>query len=213
MGKNKQFAFPMLITALLVILIVSLRSFLLRNIVEPIALLFWALWRVITSVDQQIYWISLIIFCSILVLRLFPSEADGPAGTAYKVRNKSLSRVEHWQTLIKNSALGKAESSRLRDSLEALLMAIIADDKQFDSNELEEIVAKGKVSIPFATQHYLFSQVGKDKKFPEKFKFMVVPFVPRWLRKWMGKFIHQDYTLIEETLRWMEIKLEINDEN
>ena len=212
MGNNKQLVSPILITILLVILVVSFRSFLMTNIVEPIALLFWALWRVITSVDQHIYWIALIVFCSILVLRLFPSGDDKPSGLIYNDRGKQLSRVEHWQTLMKDAVLGNDEGRRFHDSLKDLLISVVAQDERTDPFELEEVVAKGEVPLSLATQQYLFPPVGGHKKYHLNQKINIMFLTPRWLRKWTGKFVHQDYTSIDETLQWMETELEINDE-
>lgn len=213
MGNNyKQFALPILISILLVGLMVSFRSFLLAYVIEPIALLFWAFWRVIASVDQHIYWFALIVFCSILVLRLLPTGNDSSSASAYNDREKSLNRVEHWQTLIKNATLGNEESRLLRDNLKDLLISIGAQDEQSEPMELEDIFMKGEISLPLAVQQYLFSPVDNGGRFSIFQKINLIFLAPRWIRKWISKFIYQDNTLIDETIRWMEIELEINDE-
>ena len=212
MRNNKQFALPILITVLLVILIVSFRSFLLTNIIEPIALLFWAFWRIITSVNQHVYWMALIVLCSMLFLRLFPSGDNKSSRSAYNDRGKSLNRVEHWQTLMKDSVLGNDKSRRLHDSLKDLLISIVAQGEEGDPIELEEFVAKGKVPLSLATQQYLYPPVERHGKFHLNQKINIMSLAPRWLRKWRGKFVHQDYTSIDEILRWMETELEIDDE-
>jgi len=38
-------------------------------------------------------------------------------------------------------------------------------------------------------------------------------FGPRWFRKMASKFFPQDYTLIDDTLRWIEIELELKHDN
>ena len=212
MGNNKQFALPILITVLFVIFVASFRSFLLTNIVEPVALLFWALWRIITSVDQHIYWSVLIVFCSILALRLIPSGNDSSSGSAYNDREKSLIRVEHWQTLMRNAVLGNDESRRLRDSLKDLLRSIAAQDERSESIELEDVLTKGEIPLSLAVQQYLFPPADTGGKFFINQKINPMLRSPRWLRKWIGKFIYQDNTLIDEIIRWMETELEINDE-
>lgn len=213
MNNSKQFAIPILITILLVILIISFRSFLLTNIVEPVALLFWAVWRIIASVDQNVYWIVLIVFCSILVFRLFPSGRENSHELAYNYRDKSLDRVEHWRTLIKDAALGNSERRRLRDSLKVLLTTVVAQDEHSEPTGLEEGIANGKIPLPLTTQRFLYPQNGMHRSFSMNQQLNILSLAPRWLRRWAGKFIHQDHILIDETLRWMEIELEINDEN
>ena len=212
MSNSKQFALPILILILLVGFMVSFRSFLLTYIVEPVALLFWALWRIVASVDQHIYWFALIGFCSILIIRLLSTGNDSSSGSAYKNRDKSLSRVEHWQILIKNATLGNAESRLLRDNLKDLLISIGAQDEQSEPIELEEVLTKGEISLPLAVQRYLFSPVDRGGKFSIIQKINLMFLAPRWIRKWISKFVYQDNTLIDKTLRWMEVELEINNE-
>ena len=212
MSNSKQVALPILILILLVGFMVSFRSFLLTYIVEPVALLFWALWRIVASVDQHIYWFALIGFCSILIIRLLPTGNDSSSGSAYKNRDKSLSRVEHWQILIKNATLGNAESRLLRDNLKGLLITIGAQDEQSEPIELEEILTRGENSLPLTAQQYLFPPVDREEKISIIQKINLMFLAPRWIRKWISKFVYQDNTLIDEILRRMEIELEINNE-
>jgi hypothetical protein len=194
MGSYQRFMFPILIVFLLIVLIATFRAFLLPYIIEPIALLFWAFWRVISSVDQNIYWILLIVICAILVFRIIPSIRDGTPNPAYNGRKKSLNQVEHWQKLIKEAALGKDESRRFRESLETLLVTVAAQEEQSETTAIKEAISEGRNPLSFPTQRILL-------------------FGPRWFRGWANKFLPQDYTLIDETLRWMEIELELKHDN
>jgi len=203
----------MFIIVLFVTLIVSFRSFLLANLIEPFALLLWALWQVVSSVDQHIYWIVLIAICSILVIRIFPSTNESSREAAYNHRDRPLSRVDYWQSLIKNATLGNDGNQRLHDNLKNLLTTVVTQDGQPEPTQLEEGIAKGKTPLPPTVKSFLFPPNRTRKKFPIGWQ-LNLPFLgPRWLRRWANKFIHQDYTMIDETLRWMEIELEINDEN
>ena len=213
MGRYKKFMLPTLLIVLFVILVVSFRSFLRANFIEPIALLLWTLWHVISSVDQHIYWVILIVICSILAIRLLPSGIEDSHESAYSRIDQSPSRVDYWQSLIKNAALGSDENERLHDNLKNLLLTVVAQDERAEPVEIEDVIAKGKTPLPLTTQRLLFPQNGTRWKFPvgQQLKFLYLG--PRWLRRWTNKFVHQDYTLIDETLRWMEIELELNDEN
>jgi hypothetical protein len=197
---------------LFVSFIVIFRAFIFTNIVRPVALLFWALWRIVSSVNQNIYWVALIVLCLILILRILPFDQDISSRSIYNDRARSPARVEHWQTLIKAAVPGNDKSRLLRDSLRNLLISVISQDEQFNPIDLEKIIATGEAPISLAAQQYILPTGNRDRKFSIKQKMATLLLTPIWLRKWIGKFIHQDYTSIDETLRWMETELEINDE-
>jgi len=213
MGRYKKFMLPTLLIVLFVILVVSFRSFFLANIIEPVALLLWALWHVISSVDQHIYWVVLIVMCSILAIRLLPSGIEDSHESVYSRMDQSPSRVDYWQALIKDAALGSDENERLHENLKNLLLTVVAQDERAEPVKIEDVIAKGKTPLSPTTQRLLFPQNGTRRKFPvyQRLKFLYL--APRWLRRWANKFVHHDYTLIDETLRWMETELELNDEN
>ena len=212
MGSFKKFIVPFLILFIFLTLVFNFRSFLLTNIVEPIALLSWAAWRIVSSVDQNIYWIFLIVFCSILIIFLGLSRNDISPKSAFNDIYLSLNRVEHWQALIKDAALGKKESECLRDGMKKLLMTVIAQTSRSNSTEIEESIANEEVSLPLGAHRRLFPPRGKHEMFSRSHQLNIIPLVPIWLRKWAGKFIHQDNTWIDEILRWMETELEIHYE-
>jgi len=213
MGRYQKFMLPTLIIVIFVILVVSFRSFLLANIIEPIALLLWAIWHVISSVDQHIYWVILIVIYSILAIRLLPSGIEDSHESAYGRMDQSPSRVDYWQSLIKDAALGSDENERLHGNLKNLLLTVVDQDERAETVELEDVIAKGKTPLSLTTQRLLFPQNEADRNFPVGQRLKFLYFGPRWLRGWANRFVHQDYTLMDETLRWMEIELELNDEN
>ena len=203
---------PLLILSLLVSFFIGFRSFLLNYIIEPIALLFWAVWRIISSVDQNLYWIALIVICAILVIRLIPSEKDGPPSPSYIYTYKPPNRVEYWQTAIDESNLGKHKSEYLRNRIKELTMTVISQVEQLATTEPEEIVAAGISSLPPEARQYLFPPNRQDGTSSIKERLNYNAFVPRWLRRWRRKYFHQDNAMLDEVLTWMETELEIDHE-
>ena len=212
MRSIKQLVLPIFITTLFVSLIVVFRSFIFMYIVRPVALLFWALWRVVSSVHQNIYWVVLIVLCLILIMRILPSDQDTSSRSIYNDRDKSLARVEYWRTLMKEAIPGNDKNRILRDSLRNLLISAISQNGQFARNDFENFISSGEAPISPAAQQYIFPPGKRDSKFSIKQKITILFLTPKWLRKWTGKFIHQDYSSIDETLRWMESELEIDNE-
>jgi hypothetical protein len=212
MEKFKKNILPFLILFLLVGFFVSFRTFLMNYIIGPIALLFWAVWRIISSVDQNLYWIALIVICAILVVRLIPSEKEGPPSPSYLYTYKPSNRVEYWQTIIDESGLGKHKREYLRNRIKELMMTVISQVEQPATTELDEIVAAGTPSLPPEARQYLFPSNGEDGISSIKDRLNHNVFLPRWLRKWRRKYILQNNARLDEVLKWMETELEIDHE-
>ena len=212
MEKFKKTILPFLMLALLVGLFISFRSFLMDYIIQPIALLLWAVWRIISSVDQNIYWIALIVFCTTLVIRLIPSEKDNSPSLAYSHTYKPPNRVEYWQTLIDESILGKNKSEYLRNRIKELSMTVISQVEQTAEMDADKMIATGIPSLPPAARQYLFPPNGKDGISSIKDQLDNNVFVPRCLRRWQRRYIQQNTAMLDEILTWMETELEISNE-
>jgi hypothetical protein len=212
MEKFTKNLLPFLILSLLVGIFIGFRSFLMNNIIEPIALLFWAVWRIISSVDQNFYWIALIVICTILVIRLIPSEKEGPPSRSYIYTYKPPNRVEYWQTIIGEANLGNHKSEYLRNRIKELTMTVISQVEQPVTTEVDEIVAAGIPSLPPEARQYLFPLNGKDGTFSIKDQLNRTIGKPGWLRRWRRKYLHQNNAMLDEVLTWMETELEIDNE-
>jgi hypothetical protein len=180
-------------------------------IIEPVVLLCWLVWRILAGVDQNIYWIVLIVFCSILVIRLIFSGRQKPSISAYDFTYNPLNRVERWQTLIIDADLGKNESESLRESMKDLLITVITQVERSGSTEPEDMIEKVSASLPLGAQRYLFPLSRKHGLIPVQSRPNIMVLIPRRLRKYLRKYIHQDHDLLGEILTWMETELEIND--
>lgn len=212
MDKIKKSILPLFILFLFVSLVVIFRSSLLINIVEPVVLILWLFWRIISSVDQSIYWVILIIFCAILVIRIIPFRKEQPSNSAYDYSYTPVNRVEYWQKLIIDADLGKNESEYLRDSLKALLITVITQAERTGSWDSEKTDAERSASLPLPAQRYLFPLGGKDDVFYKDHQRNIKFLIPGWIRRWARKYMPQDYSLIDEIIGWMETELEIIDE-
>lgn len=201
---------PFIVLSLFLGSAIIFRTFLITNIFEPIAMLFWAAWRIVSSVHQNIYWIILILICSIPVMRLIPFRRN-TSGSAYRDDYSPIERVEDWQTLMKNAPLGMAETGYLRDSLKRLLISV-QQLERFSSVKLDQIAVPEAASLPLAVRRFLFPAKEKDKMPSEDFRLQLLFLTPKWFRRWAGKVFQIDNSAIEETLMWMESLMEISND-
>ena len=206
-NRKRYTTFFFLFMILVGSLVIGFRSFFMVYIIEPIALLCWTAWRIISSIDQNIYWAMLIVISAILVLyQLLPGKEAAPR-SLYKEKQNSPNRVEHWQKLITDSAAGGDKSDQLRDSLKGLFGSMIAEKTQPGPIDMDELIAKGRVSLPLAVQRFLFPPEQESVTLQEK----IMGLAPEWFRNWTSKLSKRDKSVIEEMLRWMENELEINN--
>lgn len=210
MDGHKRYILPLLVLISIAGIAVGFRSFFMANIIEPIAVLFWAFWRIIISVNQNIYWMILIIICLMLVLRLVPIEKDSLPNPAYTYKYRSPNRVEYWQTLINESILGREGGERLRVNLENLLASVNAKSGRIGLKDSDEVIAKGQRQLSLRATRFLFPQKQSEGAFFPDHRLDIKSLIPKRLQGWAGKFVPQDTTTIAEILEYMETEMEMS---
>jgi hypothetical protein len=174
-------------------------------VIEPIALLCWTAWRIISSIDQHVYWVLLVIICALFVsYQLLPGK-KAASQSLYTDKQGSLNRFDHWQKTISDSAAGGEKADQLRDCLKELAGDMIAQMEQSRPVDMDELAAESRELLPVAVHWYLFLSEQEKGSIQEK----MIDFTPERVRVWMSKFRKRDYSAIEATLSWMENELEI----
>jgi hypothetical protein len=196
---------PLVVLSLFLGLAIYFHSFLITNVFEPVAVLFWAVWRIIASVHQNIYWTTLVLLCSLLLIRFLPFRRNS-AGPAYPPEHSSPNRVEDWLRLMKNASPGTDETEYLRDRLKRLLLSV-HQAEQAHSLRVDEMGMQESEFLPEAVRRFLFPT--KEK---HDFRSQLFLLLPIWLRKGANKIFQIDTIAIEETLTWMESMMEINND-
>ena len=210
MKRLTKYILPLLVVGFLASLLFIFRTFFMSNIIEPVAIFLWAIWRIICSVDQKIYWMLLVVICFLLVIRLFPTGKDNIAHPTYRYRYNSPDRVKYWQTLITHANLGQDQAEYFRDSLKQLLISAFADGKQSHPAGMEEFISSGMLPLSPLARRFLFppkrtAGLGFMSRLPS-----IRSLLPGWLRKWVGGFVQQDTAPIDEILKHMENEMELN---
>ncbi|HSL45329.1 MAG TPA: hypothetical protein VK897_17980 [Anaerolineales bacterium] len=209
MDRLKKYMFLLLLLVFLLGLAVSFPSFFLSTIIQPITLVFWAILRILNSVDQSIYWMLLIVVCSILVLRLIPTDTGGGTKGAYQYTYRADSRIAYWQNLISNDSLGDEDVNDLRDSLQKLFVAALPPIERSDLIDWERIVASGRAPLSLPAQRFLFPPKETRRTLSQDPRLKVIYLAPRWMRKWVGKSVPGHTAVIAEILAWIETEMEI----
>jgi type IV secretory pathway VirB3-like protein len=211
MNNFKKYLVPLL---LLMLLATGLRapSFVMTNVIEPIALVFWVVWRIIASVDQILYWILLIAVCFLLVLRLIPNRDGATVKAAYNYKYRPGNRIDYWTSLIRDSALERESAEILHGNLKSLLTSVFQNSQDSRPIDVAELAAARKVPLSLETQRFLFSPGKLDKKVTLSATLSALLLRSRWLLGKTGETNDQDARSIDEIIRWIETEMEISND-
>jgi hypothetical protein len=212
MNNLKKYLVALLLLVLLLgpIFVESLRSFFILNVVRPASFVIWAVLRILNSVDQDIYWLMLILVCAILVIRLLPANPGSAQKGAYKYGYRASSRIEHWQVLITEAAPGTEDDRDLRDNLQRLFISALGPRGKQGPIDLEEIASGGKAPLSLRAQRFLLASKDYAEVPALRNRFRTFLLAPRWMRRWTGKLTQQNTKLIDEILERMEREMEIS---
>lgn len=198
--RRRAWLGPALILAATAAMIIFLRSFLVRLILEPIAWLLWAGWRLAASVDRGVCWALLVLVCAAVVIRLasagFGSHDDDQ--DMHGSDPDARSRIDHWQAVAARARLGKEGRAALRTSLGLLAASVAEATRRRPPHHLS-------MEVPTSTaESLLSSQIPRRPVTPP------VTALLNWLFPGRGR--RADSRATEELLDWMESAMEITHE-
>lgn len=195
MEALKKSMVVLLLLATVLILAVSFPTFFLSTVVQPVALMFWAILRILNSVDQSVYWIVLILACALLVIRLLPADRGGLSHKAYSYTYSSPDRVTYWRGLIRAAALEEEDLENLRDNLRQLFASGLPRDE-----------------LSPEAQRFLFPPGGsrREASFARRLERALRSF--RWLRRWTGESGRETLRMVDQILAKVEMEMEPENE-
>ncbi len=137
---------------------VVFRSFFMDNLVRPIALVVWAAWRILASVDQQLYWGLVILTCLILGCRMIP--ADGPGIEDDLKTREPQTRIgyEAWLSTLTFTEKGSPALETMRQRLKRLLVSVVVQTERMTADEAEEMIRAGHLPISRKSLAFVFPE-------------------------------------------------------
>ncbi len=181
------------------------RDVLSAYLVHPVAISLWAIWRIIISVDQIVYWILLVALCALLMIRVFSAnDHTPPPPTIEQSAKQQRTRIDHWLGLFRSAGRTRGDDAALRASLRQLVTATISQADRPVGPDLAQALAARHIPLPPRVREYL--QIGGTSESPPSRSLSLAA----RLRRWVGRPAAHDNAAIEEVLRWMETVMEIN---
>jgi hypothetical protein len=175
-------------------LVAAFRGPIVTLILEPLAWLLWAGWRLLVSVDQKVWWLILASGCAVLVIRLFDAQLRlqdvGPSGESTEPGPGG--RIEHWMDRAAGMRRGDGGREALRADLASMAALVAETTRTPFPPEWDREPSRARPVSPGVTA-------------VERLEAALLHRLPGFRRR-------ADERRIERLLNWMEAALEIRDD-
>ena len=201
----------LLVLGTCIVLLVVFRSQLMGFVLQPIAMLLWAVWRLVAAVDQHIYWIILLIVSAALLMRLIPSDADAaPIHPAYLPGARPRGRIEYWQAVLGDAHSPESDPGALRHNLEKLGESVVEATQRHRRQDMWAVaVPADSAALPDSLRR-LFLLLDATPGLAARIRHLLAPLLPRALRaKFTAGARKGDFRTADQILAWMEADLEM----
>lgn len=191
----------------------SFPSFIQDNFITPIALVLWLFWRILRSVDEQVYWIALI-FAVVMysLIRLYRSAlgSDTFEQTQSLDSNAALQQMSYWRTSIHLTSFEIDPSNSLKHNLANMLVAIYASKQlHVAPYEISSALKQRQMPLPEPIYTFLFPAQSSGAKRSIKQVLRNLRDIPRKrIRRWTGRERAEYYQLLDQVLKFMESVME-----
>jgi hypothetical protein len=192
--KSGAWILPAASVAVFAALIAAFWGTVVRLILQPLAWLLWAGWRVLASVDPEIWWVIVALACAVPVIRLFDaqlrSQDESHSGDA--VQPGPGGRLEHWIDRAAGMRRGDGGRELLRADLASLAASVAQTTRTPLAPEWSHEPSPAKQASPRITA-------------ADRAESALLQWLPGFRRR-------ADEQAIARLLDWMEAALEIRDD-
>jgi hypothetical protein len=188
----------------------------LKNIIEPTALVTWLLLRIfVLSIDQKYYWGAIIFVAVIFLFRLLPQDQTDIQSEDFRDSNATIKEIGYWRTLFTLTKYDSHDQGTLKRELTHLLLSLYASKQRTSTNYiLYEALQRGELPLPEHIHTFLFpDEPQKSKWSMNKFMQSLRETPRKWMRRWTGQETAEHYQMIDEVLSFMETSMEMKKDD
>jgi hypothetical protein len=212
MKSPRRLAWLLLVLGIGLLVAFPFRAFLLDNLVMPVALVAWLLWRVVLSVNQAVYWgLAIVAVTALVVYRLAQAgavaESISPPAPA-----SILKSLADWRTWLLVTGAESQASDMLRRQLAQMLAAMYAAKSPQAASQFiyYDGLQQGRIPLPARVYAFLFPDEARAAERSRKGRLQRWAERPQaWIRHWTGRDRAEFYRTVEDTLAFMETFMEI----
>jgi hypothetical protein len=209
-------------TSLIIILLglslllgILFHSFILDNIIKPVAVLLWVFRRILLSVHQEIYWGVLIFLALVIAFVRWPRSAPAQESPHLSDSNATLIEINSWRTSIWMTSNEIDKFNILKQNLGWTLASLFASNQPGKALwEIHEALKQQQISLPPPIYDFLFrvQPAGRKRSFRQMIQ-MIRHAPGKWTSRWTGRDQAGYYRSIEAVLTFMESLEETNHDD
>lgn len=215
MDRSRRLVLLFLLTAIVLFIGLLFWPFIVRNIIQPTAMVIWFLLRILVlSIHQRYFWVAIIFAAFLVLFRILYQAQSAPQSSSFLETNTTLINIGYWRGLFMYSGQDVQEDKNLKRQLIYLLTSLYAS-KQGTLNDfrIQDAMRQGTIPLPGKIYAFLFPQEPVSGGPLQKF-FQSIRQTPRsWIRQWTGQEKAEHYQMIEEVLNFLEASLEIKHDD
>jgi hypothetical protein len=195
---------------LLILFAYVFRTFLLVNIIEPAAFVLWAAWRVLQSINQNVYWQILIWGSVFLLIRFLPTKKASQTAYQHRNNNKEIGGSLYWHHLLLEAQFSMEKRNFLRFELKSMLINTLALQQQVSRETVQTKFNQKQYAFPDFVYQYLCTDGSGWKAALQNQWLTIVSYFPAWLQQ---SITNTFITQTRQTINWMQTHMESGYEN
>ena len=211
MRLSRRVAWLLLLSGMSLFLGLLFRTFIVTNVVVPIAITLLIFWRLLLSIHQAIYWGLLVglavglAFYRLIQMGWLQEEQPAPAPDSI------LEAVDYWRfSLQLANDEGPTTTSLKRELRHKLVSMYAVQQPEAAPYTIHEALQSRQLPLPDTIHSFLFSDETQEAKLSWKQQLQRLAAKPNeWLLRWTGHDKAEYYQAVEEILTFMEASMEI----
>jgi hypothetical protein len=213
MPISRRVSLIILLAGLILFLGLLFSRFLLDNVVTPVALVVWVLWRFIRSADQALYW-NLLIFSALSYAFIHIVRRTQAPPSFEQTQPSELDvtqeHIKNWWTSIRLTSDATDKFNLLKRNLGEMLAAMYAIKKpEVPPFEIYAAMQRRQIPLPEPIYTFLFpAQPYGAGRSLRKILHAIWQFPIKRVRRWTGQDKVEYHHSIEEVIRFMESTME-----
>ena len=218
MKNSRRIFWISLILGLILLVGLLFPSFIQDNFVTPIALVLWLFWRIFQSIDQEIYWVLLILSALAYFFARLYRQTQKPVTfeqTPPPNANATLDELNYWRLAIRIACdeTGK-HNNTLEHNLGKVLAALYASKQPHVAQfEIYDALKLRQMPLPEDIYAFLFGTEASGRRSVKQILHNLWNLPRKRIRRWTGREAAEYYQSLEQALKFMESVLENNHDD
>jgi hypothetical protein len=209
MGSKIGFLLFAIVLAAFLLAGIIFHDFVFVNLLKPLALVLWALFRLLAVVDQRVYWSGLIFALFCFILTKLPSKKQPVKRFPDPNPESFQSDYTVWRQSLSAGLVATEQRDVIRSQLKELVISAMSVDTRTDPLEVRAKLESGELKLPDNVAQVVLAtsqQVERPLIFViERMNRWIYRLVPGWMPREAAAYLNS----IEETLQWIENTLEM----